>query len=123
MAVPFDAWLAIVPHAIGNTGYTHQVAHKNADSRLLEYCMVSVDTPKQASKYHAKGFSTFRVKTEDAPVFDNEIECKADSEGISCLECGICAGKDKPNVYINVHGSRSKRYTEKFGKSNLIAIG
>ena len=116
-AVPFDILKTIVDLAAGHTGYTHQIKHKNFDKRMITLCMVSADSPKQALKYQSMGAHTFRVALADDVLFDNEIECLADSKGLSCLECGLCDGQTK-NIAIAVHGSRSSRF-----KSNLIAVG
>lgn len=124
LAVPYEFWIQPIAASAGGTGYTHQLNHPNFDSRILEFCMVSADTPKQALKYHGKGLRTFRVKTPDAPALPNEIECLADAKGLTCLECGLCnsATNDKPNIYINVHGQKAGNYTKKYGKANMIDI-
>lgn len=124
LAVPYEAWVAPIAASAGGTGYTHQLGHKNFDPRILEFCMVSADTPKQALKYHGMGLRTFRVKTHDAPALPNEIECLADAKGITCMECQLCnsATSAKPNVYINVHGQKAGNYTKKYGKANMIDV-
>jgi serine/threonine-protein kinase RIO1 len=76
--------------------------------------MVSADSPKQALKYQAMGAKTFRVAMQDDYLFDNEIECLADSKGIQCIDCGLCDGKSA-NVAIAVHGSLASRF-----KTSLI---
>jgi hypothetical protein len=122
-AVPFLVWLGLVSAVKPSTqtGYTHQVAHKNFDTRILRYCMASADTIKQAQKLHALGARTFRVKTKEADFLPNEIECLSDSKGIQCIDCGLCDGaSDKVNIAINVHGSRSNRYESKFQNANVI---
>lgn len=121
-AVPTQVWKTLTNLADNHTGYTHQLSHKNFDRSILELCMVSADTPKQAAAVHEQGLRTFRVKTEDAPLMDNEIECLADTKGATCEDCGLCDGATNPlvSVAINVHGSRSKRYTAKYSRVNLI---
>lgn len=124
-AIPFEVWSDLVQGANSHTGYTHQARHPNFDGRITELCMLSADTPKQALKAQSKGQRTFRVKTPEAPLLDGEIECLADSKGLTCQECGLCDGANsanKPNIVINVHGSRSKRYEDKFSKANIIAV-
>ena len=116
-AVPFEIMESIANLCLGHTGYTHQIKHKGFDNRYLNLCMVSADTPRQAIKYQAMGAKTFRVALPDDRLFDNEIECLADSKGLQCIDCGLCDGK-KQNIAIAVHGSRSNRF-----KSNLIAVG
>ena len=124
-AVPADIWeaLMLAVEFSGHTGYTHQASHPNFDKRILDWCMTSADTPKQAAKLQAQGLRTFRVKTPDAPALEGEIECLSDSMGKSCADCLLCDGaNNKPSVYINVHGSRSSRYVNKYGNANLIAV-
>ena len=60
-AVPYEILAHITGLSIGHTGYTHQANHKAFDPRIAELCMISADSPKQAQKYHAKGYHTFRV--------------------------------------------------------------
>jgi len=111
-AVPFDVMNDLTKLALGHTGYTHQAANIGFDSRYASICMVSADTPKQAAKYQKLGAKTFRVALAGDSLADNEVECLADSEGLTCNDCGLCDGT-KSNVAITVHGSRSKRFTSK----------
>ena len=124
-AVPFRIWDALI-RAVKpktRTGYTHQVAHKNFDHRILQFCMASADTPKQARKLHAMGARTFRVKTSEGDFLPNEIECLSDSKGVQCIDCGLCDGKgEQVNIAITVHGSRANRYETKYQNANVIAI-
>ena len=114
-AAPFEAFEQILNLSSGHTGYTHQINHKGFDRRFLSVCMVSADTPKQALKYQAQGAKTFRVALEEDDLLPHEIECRADSDGVQCIDCGLCDGKTQ-DVAIAVHGSRSGRF-----KSQLIA--
>ena len=114
-AAPFEAFEKILNLASGHTGYTHQINHKGFDRRFLQICMVSADTPKQALKYQAQGAKTFRVALAEDDLFAHEIECRADSDGVQCIDCGLCDGKTQ-SIAIAVHGSRSSRF-----KSQLIA--
>jgi len=113
-AAPFDVMSTLALLGKGHTGYTHQATHKGFDKRFLSLCMVSADTPKQAAKWQAQGAKTFRVALEGDGLAEGEIECLADSEGIQCIDCGLCDGKQQ-NIAITVHGSRSKNF-----KSQLI---
>lgn len=108
-AVPFQVWSGIVASCAGHTGYTHQIAHKNFDSRIATLCQISADTEKQALQAQKKGFKTFRVKTENMKMLDSEMQCLNVSHGISCLDCGLCDGS-KMNIVIDVHGSRASRF-------------
>ena len=116
-AIPFDINKTLTELAISHTGYTHQIAHKNFDKRYIDICQISADTPKQALKYQSMGAKTFRVALPNDSLYDNEIECLADSKGLNCIDCGLCDGQTK-NIAIVVHGSRKNNF-----KSNLIAVG
>jgi hypothetical protein len=110
-AVPFEVFEEFAKLSRGHTGYTHQANHRNFDSRYLELCMVSADTLKGAQKAHALSARTFRVIASDAPAPTSEIECLSESEGLSCIECGLCDGKrEAPSIYIRAHGSRAGRF-------------
>ena len=108
-AIPVHIMQAIASVAKGYTGYTHQLRHKNFDTRVLQFCQVSADSAKQAQAIQAKGHKTFRVKLASQPILENEIECLADAKGLSCLECGLCDGQ-KANIVINIHGSLQSRF-------------
>lgn len=116
-AIPFDINKTLTELAISHTGYTHQIAHKNFDKRYIDICQISADTPKQALKYQSMGAKTFRVALPNDSLYDNEIECLADSKGLNCIDCGLCDGQTK-NIAIVVHGPRKNNF-----KSNLIAVG
>jgi len=115
-AAPFDIWQPLVELAAKHTGYTHQITHAAFDDRFLSICQVSADTPKQAQRFQALGAKTFRVALPTDHLADNEIECLADSSGISCIDCGLCDGQSK-NIAIVVHGQRANNF-----KSNLINV-
>jgi hypothetical protein len=122
-AVPALVWEYVTGLASGWTGYTHQIGHKKFDSAILRFCMVSADTPKSAQMHNKHGRRTFRVKTPEAPLMAGEIECPAET-GVKCADCRACSGAlgGGVSIAIDVHGSRSKRYTEKFNRANLIAV-
>lgn len=122
-AVPADILGAALECASGWTGYTHQLTHKNFQHEVLQWVMVSAETPKQAAAAQSKGYRTFRIKSADAPALAGEIECLSDAKGVQCVDCGLCAGKHAPtNVYINVHGSLSGRFDAKFGAASRRAL-
>jgi hypothetical protein len=116
-AAPTRIWTRLAKLASHHTGYTHQMAHKKADKHLATLVMVSADSPKQAAKYQALGYRTFRVKNENDGFAENEIECLADSKGLTCIDCGLCDGATgRPNIAITVHGSGAT----KFNTANII---
>ena len=108
-AVPFEILKGITDAALGHTGYTHQGSHKGFDPRYTDICMISADSPKQAAKWQAKGAYTFRVAMAGDSLADNELECIADSKGLTCSDCGKCNGK-QGNIAITVHGSRAGKF-------------
>ena len=116
-AMPYEIAEKVKDMGRGHTGYTHQIRHKNFDKRFLNLCMVSADTPKQALKYQGMGAKTFRVAMDGDIMFDSEIECLSESEGLQCDACGLCNGQ-KQSIAITVHGSRASKF-----KSKLIAVG
>jgi len=119
-AVPTNIWSVLTGWTDGHTGYTHQVSRAGFDADLLSMVMVSADTPKAAMKARGLGQRTFRVKTIESPLLDNEVECAADTVGISCADCQLCHGGEGVSIAINVHGSLAGRYTAKYAKANLI---
>jgi len=124
-AVPFDIWRNLIDKVQPRlmTGYTHQMSHKAFDKRMAEVCMISADTPKVALKAHAQGFRTFRMTTDTEQLLPNEIICPNDTDGVKCIDCGLCDGAgDKPNIAILAHGALAKRYNEKYEKINVINL-
>lgn len=120
-AVPVSVWDELSLAASGTTGYTHQSHHKAFDAGILRHCMVSADTPKAAAAAHEKGLATFRVKTPEAPLLAGETVCPSE-QGVKCADCRACSGAlSGKRIVIDVHGSRSKRYTEKYQRANIIA--
>lgn len=122
-AVPFEVWRDLLADTGAKvwTGYTHQSRHKKFDARLLQLCMASADTEKQAQALQAIGARTFRVKHAAADFLDGEVECLADSQGLACIECGLCDGAKTAkrfSVAINVHGSRASR----FGNNIIVRV-
>lgn len=119
-ALPFPVWKGLVSLAGSHTGYTHQFRHPAFDRRLLEYCMVSADTERQAEAYHRLGLRTFRVKLPEQPLLDGELYCPAGEGGQQCLSCMACSGGTAGlNIAIDVHGSLAVRYLP--NRQNLIA--
>ena len=108
-AAPFEIMEMLAKIGLGNTGYTHQAARKDFDIRFIGICQVSADTPKQAAKWQAKGAKTFRVALEGDSLAEGEIECLADSEGIQCIDCGLCNGVQQ-NIAITVHGRGASKF-------------
>ena len=108
-AIPFEYWKIIIDLSSAHTGYTHQLKHKAFDSRIASLCMISTDTEKSSVIATDKGYKTFRIKGIDSPLLENEIECLADSKGLTCEQCMLCNGL-KQSVAISVHGTKAKHY-------------
>lgn len=107
-ALPIDVARALIP-AAGHTGYTHAWRYCSPDWRDL--VMASCDDAGDARVARALGWRTFRVHGPDgAPERGVEIECLADSRGISCHDCGLCAGQSRPakSIAIQGHGARAR---------------
>lgn len=120
-AVPYELWLGLTAIASGHTGYTHQASHPAFDERLARICMISSETPKQAEKYQAKGWKTFRVRTQDSQLMAGEIECFADAANTKCATCGLCNGKESINVAVKVHGSTAGTFVKRYSSAQIIA--
>lgn len=108
-AAPRMLWQALVKHAAGWTGYSHQT--KYMDRRWAELVMASVDTLEEQKEAEAIGYRTFRVGTEGV---GKEVLCPASKEAgkkTNCFSCRACmglGGKAKANIYIPPHGNGAK---------------
>lgn len=113
-AVPVEVLRTLAGAADGHTGYTHQMRHKNFDPEVLQFCMASADTQKQAEKLWAERARTFRIVTDLSQLQPGEIECLSDAKDVPCSECLLCDGKntenDGVNIAIVVHGSRAGKF-------------
>jgi len=110
-AVPFYIWEWIMDKAEGGTGYTHQ--WRECDSRLMRYCMASVDNEQEAEEAAAMGWRYFRVALDDEKM-PYEVVCPASAEAghklqcEDCLACGGLAAKAKAHIVIQAHGGAGK---------------
>jgi len=113
-AVPIEVWRAILTHARGHTGYTHQWRNPTA-APLRSLCMASVDTEAEYAAAQRAGWRTFRVRcTDDDTVMPREFECVSDTKGTACADCRACdgtaRGPGQASVFITVHGSLKSRF-------------
>lgn len=72
----------------------------------------SVDNEREHAAARAKGWATFRVRSESEPVLPGEMICPASDEGghgATCETCGACNGAGA-QVVIIVHGGRAARF-------------
>ncbi len=116
-ALPYSVLENLTNTAIAYTGYTHQLKHKNFDSRVLQFCQVSTDTEKQTKQAHAAGNGSFRIVTDKNQALPFERECLSDSHGLECRDCMKCDGSS--HIFIMVHGSRKSNFLN----NNIIARG
>lgn len=120
-AVPAYVWQALLAGADSHTGYTHQWQNGKAD-HVKQWCMASVDTPKEAALAKMEGWRTFRVRVADgSPEYSHEMKCPASAEmnkRLTCDTCMACSGgtdSKKASVTIIVHGSLKNRFTASMG--------
>jgi hypothetical protein len=92
------------------TGYTHQWSNKRL-THALKYCQGSVDSITEALEFKSKfpNRKYFRVTNDISDILPNEIECLADTKGITCKECMLCNGS-KQDIVIEVHGQKAKNF-------------
>lgn len=116
--LPIEALDELVNASAFHTGYTHQWENKRL-RHALKYCNASVDSSAEYYKALSLGINgTFRVVQNETDLQANEIECLADSKGITCAECRKCDGTS--NIAIMVHGSKASRFNEKQIKVTTI---
>jgi hypothetical protein len=120
-AVPAYVWETLLSGANSHTGYTHQWKNGKAD-HVKQWCMASVDTPKEAALAKMEGWRTFRVRVADgSPEFSHEMKCPASAEmnkRLTCDTCMACSGgtdSKKASVTIIVHGSLKNRFAVSLG--------
>lgn len=103
-ALPKNIVKALADSSDGFTGYSHQ---SKRFPWIAKYCMVSVESKKEARAQHKKGNRTFRVCQGADDTLKNEIVCPAESRGAQCIACGLCNGKSGPgkSIIIPAHGA------------------
>ena len=106
-AVPVSVWADLVGTGRA-TSYTHGW---RTSPELRDLCMASVENEADAATAQRAGWRTFRVQNPEdhgAPLA-NEIECPADTRGITCFDCGLCRGSLRAkNIVITGHGNGKK---------------
>ena len=93
------------------TGYFHDWKEMRANTRAAygRYFMASTETENSRQLAIEKNLRFFHV-SPDKP--ENALECLAETLGISCADCGLCDGNNKPNarsIWINPHGSKKRK--------------
>lgn len=115
-AIPAAHWRAIIRHAAGHTGYTHQWRLALAQG-LRGIVMASADSAQDRDVARAMGWRTFRVRTAAESLGAREITCPASDEAGNrrqCITCRACDGAPRgtaqASVAIIVHGARASRF-------------
>lgn len=104
-AVPIETWEWLLEYFHHHTGYTHQ--WRNLDSRWSRFLMASCETPQDVVLAKSLGWSTFRVRSEGAPMLSAEIQCpNVKNPSIQCSNCRLCSGSGERerHISIEVHG-------------------
>jgi hypothetical protein len=102
-ATPFDIWEPLF-NKLPHTGYTHQ--WRNCDPRWRNKLMASVESPAGAIEAQERGWRSFRVVAEGAPLLPHETLCPNNQNPKhQCINCGLCDGAGtKPSIVDPVHG-------------------
>ena len=115
-AIPAAHWRALIAHAAGHTGYSHQWRQAHAQA-LRDIVMASADSPRDRDIARAMGWRTFTVLTADQPLAAREIACPASPEGGNrrqCITCKACDGAGdnaaRASVSIVVHGAMARHF-------------
>lgn len=105
-AVPLEVWTPMLEALNGYTGYTHAWQDLGPEWQWLT---ASVDSETEHFRAQRRGWRPFRVRPPGAPLLEGELECLADSHGVTCLACQGCngnAGAGRPSFAIVEHGFR-----------------
>ena len=126
-AVPIKVWDPIVLTAKKRSGYTRQ--WKRFDVKQWGFLMASTMTEEETTEAQAMGWRTFRIRSEDADLMANEIDCPSAKDDslmpITCAACNLCEGRDfekkriAKSITVEIHGF--KAYIKRFEKQ-LAAI-
>ena len=108
--IPLSIVKAIAKVSAGWTGYFHNWKTMSAEKRKAynQYFMVSTETASSLELANSLQLRVFHV----SPVQpENTVECLADSRGLTCAQCQLCQGWNKPakSVWINPHGSKTAK--------------
>lgn len=113
--LPISKIKAIAKASSGWTGYFHDWREMDAPTAKAygRYFMASTESDESYCQASDLGLRSFHVSGVQ-PV--DSIECLADSKGIQCADCKLCAGTSKKrlaNVWIAPHGG---------GKNKVLTI-
>jgi hypothetical protein len=113
VAVPVGVWREIVKHAAGHTGYTHQWRSERLAGAFRDLCQASVDSIPEWRAAVAKGWGTYRVRSDVEPTLASELVCPASTEGnhsTTCERCLMCDGTSQHQIVIIAHGARAHHF-------------
>lgn len=109
-AAPIDVWQALVAHAAGHTGYTHQ--WRDIPAQWAGLVMASADSVGDMLEAHGMGYRTFRVAPlPGQAVKGREVTCPASKEAGQRTQCAACracmgtSGKARTSIVIAAHGA------------------
>lgn len=108
-AAPTWVWRNLTRGVRRYTGFTHQWRH--CDPELMQWCMASVESEDEAAEAQALGWRTARTKLHTDPIAANEVQCPHETHGVTCQQCGLCAGTSVAGKHIvgNIHGAPWKQ--------------
>lgn len=108
--LPIETIKRLTDAALFTTGYTHQWKNKRLQD-ALQYMQASVDNLREREQVKAiyAEAKTFRVAKYQDDIKKGEVECLADSHGLSCAQCKKCDGKTQ-DIVIGVHGSKASKF-------------
>lgn len=111
-SAPLAVSRALVAHAKGWTGYTHQWRSKRLSRGFRKLCQASVETLDGAREARRRGWGTFLALPVGAPIPTGWSHCaKEASPGVQCITCLRCDGRSRNHEAIRAHGAGAKYVT------------
>jgi hypothetical protein len=107
--IPLAKVKAIAEISAGWTGYFHDWRTNPLAPAYARYFMASTETEDSRKMASGLGYRTFHVSPNKP---EGALECLADSKGMDCATCRLCAGLSKsrqPSIWINPHGNKKNR--------------
>lgn len=120
--VESDWWAAVLRRTRGWTAYTHH--WRTADDGMRRIAMASVDTVAERDDAQARGYRTYRVRTEDSPLADTETICPASDEAghrSTCTRCLLCNGAERGDARKHI-AILPHRATVQFYRSQQLEL-
>ena len=110
--LPLAMVKAIASVSSGWTGYFHDWRTNPYAAEYSRYFMASTETKDSLKQASSLGFRAFHVSPEKP---EGALECLSETHGTSCASCTLCSGLHKrrsPSIWINPHGSKSRKAAE-----------